>query len=88
MVGLADLHVAHRFLVDVLEARRRHDAVAHGEAQTVRLARAVVRVLPKDHDLEAREAAVAQRREDVLRRRVDDLLAVGASEINTSAPYV
>ena len=50
MVWPGDAKIAFKFLKNIEQAWRRADAGAHAEAQAVRLAGAVIGVLPKDHD--------------------------------------
>ena len=51
------------------------DAFGHREAQPVRLAGAVVRVLPEDHDLDRVERGQLERAQALAARRVDALAA-------------
>jgi len=50
MVWPGDAKITFKFLKNIEQAWRRADAGAHAEAQAVRLAGAVIGVLPKDHD--------------------------------------
>jgi hypothetical protein len=50
VVWTGDAKIAFKLLKNIEQARRRADAGAHAKAQAVRLAGAVVGVLPKDHD--------------------------------------
>lgn len=64
-------HVGGELLVHVLQRRRRRDALAHGEAEAVRLVVVVVRVLAEDHHAHRVQGREVERIEDVGEGRKD-----------------
>src|SRR5690606_40785624 len=71
-----DAEVGGEFLVDVAERRRERQPLTDAEAEAVRLAGAVVRVLAEDQDARVVVRAVPERAEEVLPRRVHRLRLV------------
>ena len=67
--GRGDAEVALDLLEDVVQRRRHRHARRHREAQAVRLAGAVVRVLAEDHHLHRVERRRVERGEDLRPRR-------------------
>ena len=73
VVGDVDVQVALELFIDVHQRRRRRHARLHREAQTVGLARAVVRVLAEDHHLDLVQRRRVERVENHRARRIDFL---------------
>ena len=71
MYGRRDTQVGAQFLEDVDEARRNCHAAIDGEAQAVRLAGAVVRVLAEYHDPCVAECRDMQGPKHFVMRRID-----------------
>ncbi|CAH0321498.1 hypothetical protein SRABI112_05338 [Pseudomonas mediterranea] len=71
VVGDVDVQVALQFLEDIHQRRRRGYARLHRKAQAMGLARAVVRVLTEDHDLDLVQWRGIEGIEDQRSRRVD-----------------
>src|SRR4051812_1497406 len=87
MIRRLDAEVAAQLGVDVDERRRYGDAVLHREAQAVRLARPVVRVLTEEHHASGLERRQVQRSEDLIWRRVDGVtLTLRGDELLELAP--
>ena len=72
--GRIDAQVVVKFLEDVDERRGRLDSHGHREAQPVRLARMVVRVLPDDDRLDLVDGAVVERRKNLGAGWIDDVV--------------
>ena len=89
MIGTRDAEVALDLGEDVLQRRRHVDAGHHREAQPVRLVRAVIRILPEDHDLDRVERRRVERREDLRSGRIDDFAGVlfGAQEFGQAHSF-
>ena len=68
---VGDAEIRRQFLVDVLQRRRRGNAMRHRKAQPVRLSGAVIGVLPQDHHLHLVERCQLEGAEDLASRRVD-----------------
>lgn len=64
-------YVGGELLVHVLQRGRRRDALAHGEAEAVRLVVVVVRVLAEDHHAHRVQRREVERIEDVGEGRKD-----------------
>ena len=75
MVGDREVEVGVEFLVDVHQRRRHTDAAPNREAQTVRLAWSVVRVLAENHHLHLGVRSAVERGEHVVGGRVDGMIA-------------
>ena len=68
--------VALDFLEDIQKRRRVRHTVLHREAESMRLPRFVIRVLPEDDDLHLVERTVGKGVEDIRSRRIDRLRLV------------
>ena len=71
--GKRQAEIGLKFLVDILKRGRRHDALRHGKAQTVRLSGAVIGVLTKDDHLHVVEGRQLEGPEYLSSRRIDPL---------------
>src|SRR3546814_18387852 len=58
------VEIGLKFLVDVDEAGRHADAGPDRKAQSMRLAGAVIRILPQDHDADALDRRQVERADD------------------------
>ena len=74
--GRFQSHVGLQLPEDVFQAGRRLDARPHREAQSVRLSRPVVGVLPEQDGLDVRIRGVAQGVENVLLGRINLIFGV------------
>lgn len=72
-------HVVRQLLVDVAKGGGDRHTVLHGEAKTVRLSRAVIRVLTEDDDLDLVEWAEIKGRKDVFPLRIDTSCGISLS---------
>ena len=70
VVGFQEAEIVVKFLVHVLQRRRDPHAAPHREAQPVRLAGPVVRILPEQHDLRVGIRGEMQRSEHFIVGRV------------------
>ena len=82
MIGPRDAEVVFDFREDVLQRGRHRHAGAHRKAQTVGLARPVIRILAQDHHFHRIERRGIHRRKNFGTRRIDALARefLGAQE--------
>src|SRR3546814_12967764 len=66
------VEIGLKFLVDVDEAGRHADAGPDRKAQSMRLAGAVIRILPQDHDADALDRRKVERAEPLGPAREDE----------------